>query len=211
VTGLIDAHADVPAIQRRLEHDPRLKRLVMQRPGVRIPGTTDPFELSVRAVLGQQISVAGARTLAGRVARQYGRPLTQPFRTLTATFPGPRVLAAAPLEKVGLPCGRAGAIRSIARLVAAGDLHLDPDCDSHVGVEHLLRVKGIGPWTAAYIALRALGDRDAMPASDLGLRQALGATGVPLRPEQLAAEAEGWRPWRGYGAVHLWSTLLPAS
>jgi len=153
----------------------------------------------VRAVLGQQVSVTGATTLAGRLVEQYGTavPGIAPLG-LTHLFPEPRTLAKADLTAIGLPRARAGAISALARAVADGDLELDRTGSGlDATVATLQALPGLGPWTAHYVAMRACGERDAFPASDLGLRRALGDD-----PE---AAAERWRPWRAYGAVHVWS------
>jgi AraC family transcriptional regulator of adaptative response / DNA-3-methyladenine glycosylase II len=204
VSALIDADAPVEEVQALLEANPSIGTLARLHRGLRIPGTVEPFELAVRAILGQQISVAAATTLAGRIAREWGSELAESEPGIARTFPGPEELAEAPLEAVGLTRGKAGAIRHLAVAVVSGQLNLEPVGEESADLEALLALPGIGPWTAAYIALRALRDRDAIPVGDLGLRQALRC--------QTAAEvttlAEGWRPWRGYAAVHLWSTFL---
>jgi AraC family transcriptional regulator of adaptative response / DNA-3-methyladenine glycosylase II len=189
--SLLDLDADPRAIGRVLRRDPLLAGLVTRHPGVRVPGAFDGFEVAVRAVLGQQVSVAGATTLAGRVIRACGGFLTAP------------ALMEADLEGVGLTRARASALRALARAVAAGLVRLQPGADS----ASLLEVPGIGPWTAAYVAMRALRDPDAIPFSDLGLRRALERLGVDGRPAAVAARAEGWRPYRAYAAMHLWASL----
>lgn len=207
VKNLIDADAPVGQIDEDLRRDPLLAPYVKRHPGIRIPGTVDPFELSVRAILGQQISVGGAARLASRVVEGWGELLPQPWKDLNRLFPTPEALADAPLEEAGLSRGRAGAIRSLAAAVSTDQLRLEIGADK-VGVEQaLLAIRGIGPWTAAYIALRALGDRDAIPTGDLGLRQTTGCR----TPKELCQMAERWRPWRGYAVVHLWSDFLRLS
>jgi AraC family transcriptional regulator of adaptative response / DNA-3-methyladenine glycosylase II len=205
VTNLADADAPAAAIADQLGDDPALGPLVRRHPGLRIPGTVAPFELAVRAVLGQQISVAAARTLAGRIASEWGCRAAANPDGLHLTFPGPEQLAEAPVERAGVSRGRANAIRSLAAAVASGQLGLEPGCPNPAAVEaKLLEIGGIGPWTAAYVCLRGLRSRDAIPVADLGLRQAIGCQ----RASEVAARAESWRPWRGYAAVHLWSTFL---
>jgi AraC family transcriptional regulator, regulatory protein of adaptative response / DNA-3-methyladenine glycosylase II len=170
---------------------------VRARKGVRVPGSVDPFEVSVRAVLGQQISVAGATTLSGRLVEQFGTPVPGIGALgLTHLFPGPETLAGADLSTVGLTRARARTITELARAVAVGDIALRRGRDLDHTVAELQSLTGFGPWTAQYVAMRACGERDAFPASDLGLRHALGAD-----PTQ---RAEPWRPWRAYGAIHLW-------
>jgi AraC family transcriptional regulator of adaptative response / DNA-3-methyladenine glycosylase II len=189
--SLLDLDADPDAIGRSLRGDRLLADLVACHPGVRVPGAFDCFEVAVRAVLGQQVSVAGATTLAGRLIRAF------------AGFPSPADLAEADLEGVGLTRARASALRALGRAVADGVVRLEPGADGAA----LLELPGIGPWTAAYVAMRALRDPDAIPLSDLGLRRALERLGVDSRPAAVAARAEGWRPYRAYAAMHLWTTL----
>lgn len=178
--------------------------LVRARPGLRPPGTWDPFELAVRAILGQQVSVARANILAGRVVERCGAsvPGLDPLG-LTHTFPDAATLAGADLEGLGVPGRRAAAIGSVARAVAEGTLQLDRGQPLDGQVEALVAVDGIGPWTAHYVALR-LGEPDAFPATDLGLRRAVAArTGEPA-PASLEALAARWRPHRALAAAHLW-------
>lgn len=207
--ALVDATADVTPIELHLARDRRLRRIVLVQRGLRIPGTTDPFELAVRAILGQQISVAGARALAARVAARFGRPLARPTTTLKTSFPTPQALRMGAIEELGVPRSRARAIRRISELVVTGDLALRRGVSPQAVVHQLLEVPGVGPWTASYIALRALGDGDALAVGDLGLRQVLGTKERPMTQKEMARAAEPWRPWRGYAAVHLWTTLLP--
>jgi AraC family transcriptional regulator of adaptative response / DNA-3-methyladenine glycosylase II len=206
VGRLVDIDAPAVEIAAHLGRDPILAPLVKGRPGVRIPGTIDPFELSVRAVLGQQISVAAAKTLAARVASRWGSKLETEAAAIHLTFPTARQLVDAPLEQVGVSPRRTAAIQALARTVLTGGLDLQMSGTD--AQETLLGISGIGPWTTAYIDLRGLGNRDAIPVGDLGLRQALADTDKPLRAAEVAERAENWRPWRGYGAVHLWSTYL---
>lgn len=171
--------------------------------GVRIPGAWCCFETAVRAVLGQQISVAGARTLAGRLVAAAGRELPAGLREpgLKRTFPAPEQVASLDLRTIGLPGSRARALGDLASEVATGALRLDADA-REVRLR-LLDIKGIGPWTVEYIAMRALGDRDAFPAGDLGLRKAIDRDQPPIASE-LEAMAEAWRPVRAYAAILLW-------
>jgi AraC family transcriptional regulator of adaptative response / DNA-3-methyladenine glycosylase II len=207
VTRLLDADARVDAIAAVLECDRLLLPLTTATPGLRIPGTVDPFELAVRAVLGQQISVAAAATFATKLAIRWGQPLSQPNGTLRRSFPDPDHLAEAPLEELGVTRGRATAIRHLARSVLDGRIQLKAGgCYENLEAT-LLETPGIGPWTASYVALRGLGNRDAIPTSDLGLRQALGGDS-PWTPRQVRERAAAWRPWRGYAAAYLWNTYL---
>lgn len=205
---LLDLDADSEAIDATLAKDPVLAPLLASRPGLRIPGHVDGFELAVRAVLGQQVSVAGARTLAGRLVAALGAPFEEADGTLTHVFPTPAVVAGADLSGLGLTGGRVRALHALAGAVADGRLSLGRGADPARTTEGLVALPGLGPWTASYVAMRALGDRDALPVGDLGLRRALERLGRPGDARSLAAMAERWRPWRAYGAQHLWTSLL---
>jgi AraC family transcriptional regulator, regulatory protein of adaptative response / DNA-3-methyladenine glycosylase II len=196
--ALLDLDADPDAHNAVLRSDPPLAPLVAARPGLRAPGTVDPAETAVRAVLGQQVSLAAARTLAGRLVALCGMPLPEPDGALTHAFPAPAAIAAAPLERIGMPDARRRTLRALGVGLAAGELDL-ADRDA------LLAVPGIGPWTADYIALRALGDPDALPAGDLGLRRGADAVGLPADAAGLEERSARWRPWRRYAAHHLWA------
>jgi AraC family transcriptional regulator, regulatory protein of adaptative response / DNA-3-methyladenine glycosylase II len=185
-----------------LAEDPVVGRLVRGRPGLRVPGAWDAFEIGVRAILGQQVSVAAATTAAGRIVETHGIPVAGlDHLGLTHTFPTADALADADLP--GLPRSRAGTIRAFAQAIADGKLALDGSLELAQLVEQLRSILGIGAWTANYIALR-LGERDAFPAGDLGLRRAVRALS-PGREHRLPELAENWRPWRALAAVHLWS------
>jgi AraC family transcriptional regulator of adaptative response / DNA-3-methyladenine glycosylase II len=172
--------------------------LLRKRPGLRVPGTWDPYETGVRAILGQQVSVAGANTLAGRLVEQAGTPVPGLERFgLTHVFPSPATLAEADLSDVGLTTARAAAVGSFARAVAEDTIRLDRSVGLDGLASSIQAIEGLGSWTAQYIALR-LGERDAWPATDLGLRRALGGSASP------ADLAERWRPWRALAATHLW-------
>ncbi|MDQ1460645.1 MAG: AraC family transcriptional regulator, partial [Actinomycetota bacterium] len=197
VRRLFDLDADPTVIDTALARDRMLRPLVRARRGVRVPGAIDPLEVSVRAVLGQQVSVAGATTLAGRVVERFGTPVPGIAALgLTHLFPGAATLAEADLTEVGLTGARARAVNELARAVATGDLELHRARDLEHTLAELQALPGFGPWTAHYVAMRACGERDAFPASDLGLRRILG--------DDPSARAEGWRPWRAYGAVQIW-------
>ena len=202
---MFDLDADPLLIAGRLGSGPLLGPLLARRPGLRVPGAWDGFELAVRAVLGQQVTVCGATTLAGRLVSAFGAPLERPEDGLTHLFPGPETLASADVVSVGLPRARAATIRALATAVARGDLVLDASRGLEDAIARLGAVPGIGPWTAHYIAMRALGEPDAFPAADLGLRHALGNGAGPLAPARVAQLAEAWRPWRAYAALHLWT------
>jgi AraC family transcriptional regulator of adaptative response / DNA-3-methyladenine glycosylase II len=200
---LFDLDADPLAIGRHLSRSPALAPLVKRRPGLRVPGGWDGFELAVRAILGQQVSVRGATTLAGRLAAKFGAPLASASEPgLTHLFPSPAALAAADVAAIGLPRARGEAIRGLARAVAEGRLPLDAGLDLDTLIERLCEIPGVGPWTAHYVAMRACGETDAFPAGDLVLRRAYG--GTPTQTALLAA-SEAWRPWRAYAALQIWA------
>jgi len=204
---LFDLDADPAPIATHLRRDPDLRRRLRRRPGLRVPGAWDGFELAVRAILGQQVSVAGATTLAGRLVERHGEPLSGDGSAgVLRLFPKPGVLADADLAPLGLTRARARAIEGLARAVACGELDLSPAEDTQATREGLLALAGVGPWTAEYVALRALGEPDAFPASDLGLRRALAdESGRAASEAAVARRAEAWRPWRSYAALLLWS------
>ena len=173
-------------------------------PGTRLPGTTDGFELVVRAIVGQQVSVAGARTTLARIAARFGEPLAAPAGSIVRLFPTPERLAEADPGSLGMPSARAGAIAALARAVAAGELDLTGSAELEATIGALRSIRGIGEWTAAYIAMRALRDPDAFPLGDLGIRHGFGALGLATDPAAMRERAERWRPWRAYAAMHLW-------
>ncbi len=205
VRRLFDLDADPRVIAAQLGRDARLAAHVRARPGVRVPGAFSGFELALRAILGQQVSVANASTLSGRLVALCGRPLPEASGALTTLFPSPRDVASADLTALRIPRVRAEALRGLAQAVCDG-LDLDGCGDLDETKQRLLALPGIGPWTAEYVALRALGEPDAFPASDLGLRRAAGAKSKPLSAEALERVAEAWRPWRGYAALWLWTS-----
>jgi AraC family transcriptional regulator, regulatory protein of adaptative response / DNA-3-methyladenine glycosylase II len=206
---LFDLDADIRAIESHLARDPRLASCVKTHPGARVPGAWDDFELATRAILGQQISVAHATQLAGRLAAAYGEPIAserdlEPAPGLRLLFPRPEALAGAGLTGLGLPRSRATALSSLAAAMV-NDPHLLRSFDHlDVAVEKLSRLPGIGGWTAQYIAMRALHEPDAFPATDLGLLRAMATRDGRPTPARLMRTAEAWRPWRAYAAVHLW-------
>jgi AraC family transcriptional regulator, regulatory protein of adaptative response / DNA-3-methyladenine glycosylase II len=204
--ALLDLDADPHAHNAVLAADPALAPRVDADPGLRAPGTVDPAETAVRAVLGQQVSLAAARTLAGRLVAACGARLPERHGALSHVFPAPAAIADdGVLGAIGLPRARQRTLRELGARLAAGDLALDGGTDGAAVREQLLAIPGIGPWTADYIALRALGDPDAFPAGDLGLRRGARALGLPDDAAGLEARAERWRPWRRYAAHHLWA------
>jgi AraC family transcriptional regulator of adaptative response / DNA-3-methyladenine glycosylase II len=161
----------------------------------------------VRAVLGQQISLAGAATLAGRLVSLYGRALERPLGAVTHAFPGVQALAGADAPQLAMPATRRAALRTLAAALAAGDLVLDAGADRAEARRRLLALPGIGPWTADYVAMRALRDPDAFPAGDLGIRHALERLGADGRPPSAERISQRWRPYRAYAVSHLWAAL----
>lgn len=212
VRSLFDLGLDPDAVGAHLAHDSALRGSVRARPGLRVPGAWDAFELAVRAILGQQVSVAGATTLTGRVVRRFGAPLDPSVvpldwrGELTHAFPRPDVLADARVEPLGIPAARANAIRALAADVASGQLVFGALVGLEQAVARLVELPGIGLWTAHYIAMRALREPDAFPSSDLVLRRAVGR-GHAVSPASLEERAESWRPWRAYAAMHLWANV----
>ncbi len=183
-----------------------LGALAAKDPGVRVPGAFDGFEVAVRAVLGQQVSVAAARTLAGRFAAAFGEPIETPFASLTTTFPAASRIARltpAKIAALGMPGSRASTVLGVARAVDRGELELAPNADIERSLERLRGLPGIGEWTAQYIAMRALAWPDAFPHTDLGVMKAL----REKDPKRVLAAAEAWRPWRAYAVMHLWRSL----
>jgi AraC family transcriptional regulator of adaptative response / DNA-3-methyladenine glycosylase II len=207
---LLDLDADPAPIASALGRDPVLGDLVSACPGRRVPGHVDGDELAIRAVLGQQVSVAAARRLAARLTAAYGKPLERPEGTLTHCFPTVQTLAAVDPASLPMPRTRAAALVGLAAALASGDLSLDPGADRDRAEATLLALPGIGPWTASYIRMRALSDPDAFLASDIGVLDALHSLGSVAADRGVAAKeaealAEGWRPWRSYAVHHLWA------
>jgi AraC family transcriptional regulator of adaptative response / DNA-3-methyladenine glycosylase II len=206
---LVDADCDPVAISDAFAGDPVLGRLVRELPGLRVPGHVDGDELAVRAVLGQQVTVAAARTAAGRLTEQYGVPLGEPQGELTHVFPTAERLAELDPETLPMPRSRGRALVAMCRALADGDLRLDRGADRDDVRRDLLAIPGVGPWTADYIALRALGHPDVFLPTDIGIRDALRRLGRdPADADELA---ERWRPWRSYAQLHLWQTLSQTS
>jgi AraC family transcriptional regulator, regulatory protein of adaptative response / DNA-3-methyladenine glycosylase II len=197
-----DLDRDPAQVAEVLGRDPSLATLVSRRPGLRVVGAWSPFECAVRAVLGQQVSVAAGRTFAARLVERAGEPIPEGDGTLTHLFPSPARLARANLDGLGITGARIGALQALSRALLAGAL--DFDAPAAELTQRLVALPGFGPWTAQYVAMRALGDGDALPTGDLVLRRMAGNGAVPLTATALAARAEAWRPWRGYATFHLW-------
>lgn len=206
--AMFDLAADPTVIARHFRRDLLLASHMKRHTGLRVPGAWDGFELAVRAILGQQVTVRGATTLAGRLAQEFGEPLTCSNASgLTHVFPQPGVLAKAKLA--GLPQARALSIRSLAQATLAGEMTFDHRLPGNELLARFTRIKGIGDWTAQYVAMRALGDPDAFPASDLVLLRMAGE-GKSLKPAALLKRAEAWQPWRAYAAMLLWRAAADA-
>ncbi len=203
VRRMFDLDADPVVIADHVSLDARIRPLVRASPGVRLPLTWDPFEAVVRAVLGQQISVAGAVTIAGRLAERCGRPIDG-GAAITRVFPGAAELAGADLGSLGIPAARTHTLAAVAQAVLSGTLRLDASASPEELEEALRSVPGIGPWTAHYVLLRGMGEPDAFPESDLGIRKALDALGYPADPSRRRESLERLAPWRGYAAMYLW-------
>ncbi|GFG51404.1 DNA-3-methyladenine glycosylase [Mycolicibacterium agri] len=204
---LLDLDADPEAVVDALCTDSDLSAVVAKAPGQRIPRTVDEHELAVRVVLGQQVSVKAARTHAGRLATAYGHPVTDVDGGLTHVFPAIEHLAEIDPAHLAFPKARQRSLTTLIRALADGDVVLDAGCDWDTAREQLLALPGIGPWTAELIAMRGLGDPDAFPVTDLGVRLAAEQLGLPSDPRTLTEYSTRWRPWRSYATQHLWTTL----
>ncbi len=200
IRAMFDLNADWLDIAQTLSSDPVLARHINAAPGLRVPGSWDGFELATRAILGQQITVRGATTLAGRIVAMFGRPITT-GENLTHIFPTPELLAEADLTRAGLTKARAATIRALAQAVCDKGICFGEILDSEDFLASLKKIPGIGDWTAQYIAMRALGEPDAFPSGDIALVRALGLS----NSRELDARAEVWRPWRAYAAMYLWT------
>ncbi len=201
--ALLDLDADPAAVIDVLASTKSLRPLVRRVPGLRVPGAVDGPEMAVRAVLGQQVSVKGARTLASRLVKTYGRKLDQPNGELTHLFPTSDAIAAASLEEIGMPATRRQTLRALATAIADGSVVLDPGVDRDATRAALLEIPGIGPWTASYLEMRALKNPDAFLPTDLGVIKAA----EKLSIDDIAKTAEEWRPWRAYAVQYLWESL----
>lgn len=206
VRRMFDLDADLGAIHRHLAGDPLLARLIAERPGLRIPGAWDGLELAIRAVLGQQITVVAAIKLAGKLVAHYGAPLASPRGGLSHVFPEAQVLATADLATLGMPKSRGRTLSGVAQALLDDPLLFEPGRSG--GVARLLALYGIGEWTAQYVALRQLRELDGFPSGDVGLINALAALeGEAVTARELLLRAERWRPYRGYAAQLLWTSL----
>lgn len=204
---LLDLDADPEAVVEALLSDPDLAAVVTKAPGQRIPRTVDEAELAVRVVLGQQVSTKAARTHAGRLVAAYGQPVHDAEGALTHAFPSIAGLAEIDHAHLALPQARRRTVRALIAGLADGSVVLDAGCDWERARRQLLALPGIGPWTAEVIAMRGLGDPDAFPATDLGVRAAANQFGLPADPRALIERSGRWRPWRSYATQHLWATL----
>ena len=203
---MLDLDADPVAIDDQLRTDPLLAPLVAKAPGRRVPRTVDEAEFAVRAVLGQQVSTAAARTHASRLVTAHGDPIDDPEGGLTHLFPSPEALASVDPESLAMPRTRRATFTTLVRQLADGEVRLGPDSDWPQTRARLLALPGFGPWTVDVIAMRALGDPDAFLPTDLGIRRAAQELGLPSTPAALTARAAAWRPWRAYAVQYLWAT-----
>lgn len=203
---LLDLDADPVAVDDALRTDPALQPLVDKAPGRRIPGTVDPAELAVRAVLGQQVSTAAARTLAARLVLAHGEPIDDPAGGLTHLFPTPAALSELDPDALAVPRTRRHTLVALVGELVDGQLDLGPGGDRERARDVLARLPGIGPWTLELIAMRGLGDPDAFVPGDLGIRRAAQDLGLPTGPAALTRRAAVWRPWRAYAVQYLWAT-----
>jgi AraC family transcriptional regulator of adaptative response / DNA-3-methyladenine glycosylase II len=203
---VFDLASDPVAMAAQFSADPVMASLVRARPGLRVPGAWDGFELAMRAVLGQQITVAAAIRLAGKLVSAHGEPMAQPDGSLTHVFPRPEAVAVAELASLGMPRSRAATLSAVAAAAVADPRLFDAGSGLSESVLRLRAIRGIGEWTGQYIALRQLREPDAFPSADIGLIRALERLeSREYTPAQLLARAEAWRPWRAYAAQHLWA------
>ena len=203
---LFDVRANVDEIESLLSVDPLLKPVVRAHRGMRLPGAFDGFELLLRAILGQQISVKAATTLSGRFAAKFGEPLVTPFSALSVSSPSASAIASASekeIQALGVPQKRAETIKRAAMAVVSGEVSLSPGADPEACADALVTIPGIGEWTADYVSMRALAWPDAFPSGDLGVKKALGMT----RRREILARASAWQPWRAYATLYLWMSL----
>jgi AraC family transcriptional regulator of adaptative response / DNA-3-methyladenine glycosylase II len=201
--NLFDLDAQPAVIAAHLRQDERLRPSVEEKPGLRVPGAFDGFELAIRAILGQQITVKAATTLSCRFAEALGTAIATPFEELHRLSPLPARVADASVDDIaglGIISARAKCILLLAKAVVSGELYLGPDNDYDATVKRLLEVPGIGPWTAQYLAMRALRQPDAFPKEDIAIRNRLGHVSA----KEAEALSQAWRPWRSYAVMHVW-------
>jgi AraC family transcriptional regulator of adaptative response / DNA-3-methyladenine glycosylase II len=201
---LLDLDADPIAVASALASDPLVAPLVAAHPGLRVPGCVDGTEIAVRAVLGQQVSVAAARTHAARIVQRHGEPLAAPDGSLTHVFPAPAALAEADDDVLAMPARRRETLRGVCAALRDGHVGLDPGADRERTRRDLLALPGIGPWTVEYVAMRALGDPDAFPSGDLGVLHGLRALGAEADAREAERRSQAWRPFRAYAVLYLW-------
>lgn len=204
VRSLFDLRADSAQIDAFLAQDELLQPIVAKNAGLRVPGCWDGFEVAVRAILGQQVTVKAASTLVARLAARYGEPYNGTNPALTHVFPDVSTLSVAAMDNMGIVGQRIAAIQAVAQAIATEALAIHRAVETTQFVARICRIKGIGEWTAHYIAMRALGDPNAFPHSDLILRRAAAAPGSELTAKQLLTRAEAWQPWRAYAVMLLW-------
>lgn len=211
VRKMFDLDANPALINQHLSADTTLAPLLARNPGLRLPTAFDPFEQAVRAIVGQQVTVKAAVTVTGRLVERLGRPLSGPSTPAVGRlFPTAAAIASADLQGIGMPGKRVETLQNFAREIASGSLQLSMQLGYQALVERLCALPGIGPWTAEYIALRAFGEPDAFPDSDLGLLKAPVWGNDGIKAKQLKLLAEAWRPWRAYAAAHLWENYSGA-
>jgi AraC family transcriptional regulator of adaptative response / DNA-3-methyladenine glycosylase II len=213
VRRVFDLAADPDTIGAHLALDPDLAPLVAARPGLRVPGAWDGFELAVRAIFGQQITVPAATKLLGKLVQAHGAPLpvtAKEAEGLTHLFPSPARIAGSDIAALGMPNARAAAVTSLARAIADDPMIFSRGASLEEAIAKLRSLPGVGEWTAQYIAMRELREPDAFPAADIGLMRAMTtADGRRPSPSELLSRAERWRPWRAYAALHLWAAGIP--
>ena len=211
VRRLFDLDSDPAVVDRALESDAHLALLVHARPGLRLPGEVDGIDAAVRAVIHQQVSVASARTICSRLVAEHGTRLTDPVGRVTHLFPDAETWASLDPDTLGMPKSRAAAVVHVAQAIADGSIDLSPAADRSTAADQVLAVKGIGPWTAAVVAMKALGDPDVFAGGDLALRRVAAEIGLPSEINALDEAATRWRPWRTYAMHHLWAEYLSAT
>jgi AraC family transcriptional regulator of adaptative response / DNA-3-methyladenine glycosylase II len=201
-----DLDADPEAVDAALSQDPAMAELVVANPGRRVPRTVDPNEFAVRAVLGQQVSTAAARTHGGRLVSRYGSPVTDPRGGLTHLFPSAEVLATMDPADLAMPHSRRRTLMGLVESLATGRLDLSVGSDWREARARLKALYGFGPWTVESVAMRSLGDPDAFIAGDLGIKLAAARLGMPGTPRALVEHSHLWQPWRSYAVQYLWAT-----